>query len=153
MTNPVAHKLFHNADQEIVQYDGTPLSWRVSAYVVVRKNDRILIIKNKLEKLYDVVGGGIEFGEDVEEALARECIEEAGIKVKVGRLLKAHVGWFSHRNGNFYQTLQLFYEAEPLGDLLPPTETDIEWRDFVPVSDIGNKYRLPPVVESVIVAL
>ena len=150
MNNLVSNKYFFDANQEPVDYDGSPISWRVSAYALVKKNNKILIIKNKREKLYDIVGGGIEFGEDITQALERECMEEGGAEIKIGTLLKAHVDWFYHRNGNYYQTLQLFYEAELSGDLQEPTEKDIDWCNFVPVEDIGKKYRLPPVVEKLV---
>jgi 8-oxo-dGTP pyrophosphatase MutT (NUDIX family) len=144
------NKQFSDANQEPVQYDGSPLTWRVSVYALVKRDGEILIIKNKREKLYDIVGGGIEFGEDINEALNRECLEEGGARIRLGSLLKAHVDWFYHRNGNYYQTLQLFYEAKLVGDLEEPTESDIEWRGFVSVDEIGRKYTLPPVVEQVI---
>lgn len=150
MTLDLTQKTFLNADQETVQYDGSPISWRVSAYVIIRQNSQVLIIKNRTEKLYDIIGGGIEFGEDIKEALARECMEEAGIQAKIGRLLDAKVNWFSHKNGQFYQTLQLFYEAELLGEMGQPTEEDIVWREFVPESEIGTTYKLPLIVEKVI---
>lgn len=150
MNNPFFDTVFTNADQEVVEYDGSPVTWRVSAYVIVRCSNTILIIKNKLEKLFDIVGGGIEFGEDIEKALRREAREEAGVDLKLGKILDAQVGWFFHRQGSFHQTLQLFYQAEIVGDLIEPTETDIEWRGFVPIDEIGVKYRLPEFVEKVI---
>lgn len=58
--------------------------------------------------------------------------------------------WFYHRNGNYYQTLQLFYEAKLHGSLNEPTESDIEWRGFVSIDEVGDKYRLPLIVEQVI---
>jgi ADP-ribose pyrophosphatase YjhB (NUDIX family) len=143
-------KTFHNADQETVEYDGSPISWRVSAYAFVIHNSELLIVKNKLEKLHDIIGGGVEFGETIEEALHREALEEAGARIKMGTLLDAVTGWFYHRNGNYYQTVQLFYTAELVGDLQEPTEKDIEWRRFVSFKEIGNTYKLPIAVESVI---
>lgn len=74
----ILDKQFSDANQESVEYDGSPLNWRVSAYAVIKQDGKVLIIKNKLEKLYDIVGGGIEFGEDILEALERECMEEGG---------------------------------------------------------------------------
>jgi 8-oxo-dGTP pyrophosphatase MutT (NUDIX family) len=150
MTGALSDKTFFNADQEPVVYDGSPVNWRVSAYVIVRQDDQILIIKNRREKLYDIVGGGIELGEGIQEAVTRECSEEAGIQVKLGGLLDAHVAWFHHRRDNFYQTLQLFYAAELVGELQNPSDPDIEWRGFVPAAEIGVKYRLPEFVEKVI---
>lgn len=149
MTLPVTTKQFLDANQDPVEYDGSPLSWRVSAYVLVQKEDQLLIIKNKREKLYDIIGGGIEFGETIEEALAREAQEEGGVVVTIGELLHANVGWFYHRNGNYYQTLQLFYAASAIEEA-EPTDPDIEWCGWVDLSQIGSDYRLPAFVEHVI---
>ncbi|MFZ1721483.1 MAG: NUDIX domain-containing protein [Microgenomates group bacterium] len=140
---------FLNADQEPVEYDGSPIAWRVSAYAVIEKNNEIFIIKNKTEKLHDIVGGGIEIGETIEEALQRECLEEGGITIHIGRLLHAHIDWFHHKSGTFFQTCQLFYSATIDEYLDAPTHETTEWRGFVPVSEIGKKYRLPPIVEQV----
>jgi ADP-ribose pyrophosphatase YjhB (NUDIX family) len=146
---------FTNADQEIVPYDGSPVSWRISVYVLVQRLNEsnvkeILIIKNQLEKLHDVVGGGVELGETLEEAIQREALEEAGADVKLGELLRVKEDWFYHRKGGFYHTLQLFYTAELVGELTNPSDSDIIWRDFVPVSEIGTTYHLPPIAEEVI---
>jgi len=146
----LTNRVFTNADQEVVPYDGSPISWRVSAYVIVEEDGEILLIKNKTEKLYDIVGGGIEMGETIEEAISRECIEEAGIRVEQGKLVASHVDWFYHEKGVFYQTLQIFYSAELLGELQEPTEQNIEWRGFVPIEEVGVKYKVPPIVERVI---
>lgn len=144
----LSDKLFLNADHEEVPYDGSPIQWRVSAYAIVIKNDKLLIIKNRLEKLFDIIGGGVELGETIEEALHREALEESGAHIKVGTLVNAVTGWFYHRNGTFYQTVQLFYTAELIGDLEKPTEKDIEWRDFVSLKEVGVKYRLSDAVEA-----
>ncbi len=137
---------FLNADQELVEYDGSPITWRVSAYALIEKDGEIFIIKNKTEKLYDIVGGGVEIGETIDEALQRECLEEGGITIQTGKLLHAHVDWFYHKSGTFFQTCQLFYRATIQEYLDAPTDDAMEWRGFVPVSEIGKTYRLPPIV-------
>lgn len=153
MNKKVQAKNFTNADQEIVEYDGSDLSWRVSVYAVICEESKVFIIKNRTEKLFDIVGGGIDFGETIEEALEREAMEEAGAKIKIGKLVHAHVDWFYYKLGTFHQTLQLFYQAELVGDLQEPTEPEMEWRGFVKINQIGKKYRLPPIVEEVISTL
>jgi 8-oxo-dGTP pyrophosphatase MutT (NUDIX family) len=141
----LSNRVFTNADQEVVEYDGSPVTWRVSAYVIVEKDDKILLLKNRTEKLYDIPGGGVEIGESVEEAVAREAMEEAGATVKLGDLIHYKQGWFKHGNGNFYQTLQLCFRAELVGELMKPTEADIEWVDFVS-KEMLDKYPLPAFV-------
>ena len=143
-------KTFHNCDNEVVEYDGSEVTWRVSAYVVVVKDDQVLIIKNKFEKLYDVIGGGIDLGETIEEAIHREAMEEAGATIKLVSILHAETDWFLHRQGSYHQTIQLFYRAELIGDLKNPTDSETEWVGFVPLSEIGNRYRFPETVEKVL---
>lgn len=141
---------FVDANQEPVPYDGSPLTWRISAYAIVVKDSQLLIIKHAQEKLQDIPGGGIEFGETIEQALTREAQEEAGATIRIGKLLHAEVDWFYHQKTKFHQTVQLFYEAELTQDLAQPSESQIEWVGFVSITEVGAKYRLPDIVEKVV---
>lgn len=137
---------FRNADQQPISYDGSPVSWRVSAYALVIKDESVLIIKNRKEVLHDVIGGGIEMGETVEDALHREAMEEGGAEIKIGELIHTSFDWFYHMRGTFHQTVQMFYLATLVGELQTPTEDDIEWVKFVPLSDIAQ-FPLPTAVQ------
>lgn len=144
----LAQRTFRNADEDIVKFDTSPLLWRVSAYALITRDDQILLIKNKKEKMYDVVGGGVEFGETIEDALYREGLEEAGATVHVTKLIHTKVDWFYHnKEKRFFQTFQLFYAAQLEGELRAPSEEDTEWVGFVPVSEIGKKYPVPLTVQ------
>lgn len=133
---------FINANLEPVPYDGSEITWRVSAYVLIVKDEQLLLAKNRLEKFYDVLGGGIDIGETIEEALHREALEEGGVNIQIGKLLFSVQDWFYHRKGKFYQTLQLYYEAEMIGNVSDPTDPDIEWTGFVPIEEVDSKYKL-----------
>lgn len=133
---------FLNANLDVVPYDGSQISWRVSAYVLIIKDGKLLLAKSKHEKLYDVLGGGIEIGETVEEALHREVLEEGGAKINIGKLQFSAVDWFYHREGKFYQTLQLYFEAELVGEQVAPTDPAMEWMGFVPIDEVSTKYVL-----------
>lgn len=144
----LAQRTFRDANEEVVQYQQTPLQWRVSAYALVVRGQEILIIKDKKEKFYDVVGGGVEFGETIEDAVYREALEEAGATVRIGKLVHTKVDWFYHNKlKQFYQTFQLFYSAQLDGELQQPLEDEAEWIGFVPLSEIGKKYQLPVTVQ------
>ena len=54
---------FTDSNGEPVAYDGSEVTWRVSAYAVIVSNNQVLLVRGKDEKLFDVVGGGVEFGE------------------------------------------------------------------------------------------
>ncbi|NMB57401.1 hypothetical protein GYA19_05715 [Candidatus Beckwithbacteria bacterium] len=58
-------KIFTDADGQIIPYDDSSLRWRVSAYSLIFKDNSFYLSKTKGEKLYDVVGGGVEFDEEI----------------------------------------------------------------------------------------
>ncbi|MBP7774964.1 NUDIX domain-containing protein, partial [Candidatus Woesebacteria bacterium] len=66
---------FSNANLEPVPYDGSEVTWRVSAYALIIRDGKLLLAKSKHEKFYDVIGGGVDIGETIEEALHREAAE------------------------------------------------------------------------------
>jgi 8-oxo-dGTP diphosphatase len=141
---------FHDCDENLIVYDGSPLKWRVSAYGLIVRDDSILLLSNKKEVLHDIPGGGVEFGESIAEALQREAIEEAGASVEAKDLIYMYQDYFFHReHDTFFQTIQLFYEAELDGDLTTPTETDIEWAKFVQIAEL-DQYPLPKAVQTAI---
>jgi 8-oxo-dGTP diphosphatase len=62
---------------------------RVSAKAIVVQDGRILLIRNldAYGDWYCLPGGGQAHGETLPDALRRECLEEIGCQVVVGRLL------------------------------------------------------------------
>lgn len=142
MSNPFTHQAFVDSNGEAVPYDGSPVSWRVSAYAVIVENRQVLLIRSKADRLYDVVGGSIELGETIEAALAREALEEAGAKLQIGELLGTHQDFFYHRaEGKFYQTLLLYFAASRLGEFAPPTDAKIVFREWVDLDRL-NEYPM-----------
>lgn len=94
---------------------------RPSAKALIIRNDKILLLKcQKGEHLYyNLPGGGQNFGERIDEALIRECWEEAGAKVQVKNLVfvrdyisKHHS--FSDSKTDVHQ-LELIFTCELLG--------------------------------------
>ncbi|MFZ4648039.1 MAG: NUDIX domain-containing protein [Patescibacteria group bacterium] len=58
--------------------------FHVGVYGILINESRILLIKKSrgaYKGMLDLPGGGIEFGEKIEEALKREFIEETGIRL------------------------------------------------------------------------
>lgn len=63
-------------------------AFRVAFKAIIRKNNKILVIKRSakedvFENLWDIPGGRMNFGESPHEALIREIYEETGIKVNI----------------------------------------------------------------------
>ncbi len=61
----------------------TPELFRVSAKAVVFVGDRILLLRTSAGK-WDLPGGRLESGEDIEGSLTRELQEEMGVNIPIG---------------------------------------------------------------------
>lgn len=132
--------VFHDANEQLVQYDGSTLKWRVSAYsLILNSHQELLTVVNREEQLLDVPGGGIEFGESIATALSREAREEAGATIRILRFLSLHEDFFYHSGDHqFYQTIQLFYQAELLSKLIPPTDPRITQVVWTPLAQVNQ---------------
>lgn len=56
---------------------------RVSAYGIVIHEQKLLLVNTRSTGKWFFPGGGVEIGETLEDAIKRECMEEAGIEVEV----------------------------------------------------------------------
>jgi len=52
LENTFPHE-FENADLEPVLYDGSEITWRISTYSLIVRDNNLLLAKSKLEKYYD----------------------------------------------------------------------------------------------------
>lgn len=77
---------------------------RTAARAIIIKNDALLVThRNKFGMEYDIlIGGGVDFGETLEQALRRELKEESGVQVANPRLV------FVERAGDPYGTQYIF---------------------------------------------
>lgn len=112
------------------EIDSSVLTWRPSAYAVVIKDGRVLLLKQKTG--YDLPGGGIEFGETAEEAVVREVFEESGIAAGNPRLLGLENSFFKlpneipSRSSDFIQALMIYYACDYVEGEISITGFD-EW--------------------------
>ncbi|WP_127539146.1 NUDIX domain-containing protein [Paenibacillus illinoisensis] len=74
---------------------------RNSAKAVIVQNGRLLVIRleDQYGTAYVFPGGGQEKGEELKDAVARECLEEIGQAVNVGELL--HIREYIGKNHEF----------------------------------------------------
>ncbi len=65
---------------------------RVRVAAIIFHKDKILLAKHKKdgETYWVPPGGGVDFGESLEEALRRELFEEADVHIHVGKLVMVH---------------------------------------------------------------
>ena len=94
------------------------LQWRPSAYGIVIKNDKILLLRQI--NGYDLPGGGVEIGENIEDAVVREVKEETGLNVARPRLLGVDSSFYLafRPAGAYYHAVMIYYECDYIDGML-----------------------------------
>lgn len=123
----------------------------VGTYGVCKKNNKILFIKKSrgpYKGLFDLPGGGIEFGENLKKALCREFQEEIGTEIKIKNLI-GNTDHLSIWNNDGVKTkthhIGLYYEVEILSENIKtdPDEHDSNGALWVSAEDIHRKNTSP----------
>ena len=86
---------------------------RPCVYAILRNNGKILVCKTKSTGKLWFPGGGVDEGETHKQALARECMEEAGIiNMEIKRLIYDVQNYFYYKPDDLAMDAQLsFYEC------------------------------------------
>jgi 8-oxo-dGTP diphosphatase len=128
-----------------------PRRVRLSIKAIIIQDGHLLAIRqlDALGEWYTLPGGGQHALETIPDALRRECLEEIGSDVAVGRLrfIRDYIGRnheFAAEDGDMHQ-VELMFEcrllSEPcVGDVPDTFQTGIEWLDLSRLAD----YRLYP---------
>ena len=89
------------------------LSIRPAAIII--KDNKLLMVKTRKhgEEYYLLLGGGIEYGETIEEALKREVLEETGFIVKI--LKPVYINEYIHRDNKSKRVVNIFFITKILG--------------------------------------
>ena len=96
---------------------------RHRATVIVRRDDRVLVVRDRGRPTYALPGGGIEKGELPIVAAARELYEETGLEASVIRFLFVFEGKYNNHH---------LYEVEADGEVAVRGEVDgFTWWDMV----------------------
>lgn len=82
----------------------------IAVFIVLRKGDDIYMIRRAytgwMDGFYSLPAGGLEYGETLAQAAAREAWEETGIRLSVGKLTLGHTihVWTEDRSwiGHFF---------------------------------------------------
>lgn len=90
---------------------------RVGVYAVIIKDGKILLTRQWGG--YSIVGGGVDKGETLEEAFAREVKEETGLNAIAGDIIH-HATTFFKKNSesNAHQSFQFYFTHKELGGSL-----------------------------------
>lgn len=85
---------------------------KVDIRAAVFSNGKILMVKEKIDGRWSLPGGWADVNSSVSESAIRECIEEAGAKVKPKRIIAIHT---ANKQNNFiypYTIYKIFVECE-----------------------------------------
>ena len=113
------------------------LIWRENKFMICQRP------KNKTRALeWEFVGGKVENGETLEEALIRECIEELDVKVKVGDIFME----VDHEYPDITVHLTLFNSVISEGEIKMLEHNDIR---FIEPSEIPQ-YNFCPADKEIL---
>ncbi|MGB0415702.1 MAG: NUDIX domain-containing protein [Coraliomargarita sp.] len=130
---------------------------RTAARALIIREGKLLAIKMRDRSgiFYILPGGGQRHGETLKQGLERECLEEIGTEVEVGKLLyvREYIGKnheFRNAHSAFHQLESVFRCSLPNPDGIGPgSEHDkkqigVEW---IPLADLKNRRFLPNVIK------
>lgn len=98
---------------------------REGVYIIPIKDGKIGVIKTP--KGFFLLGGGIDRGENHEQALTRECLEEAGYTVNIKQKLCSAEAYTKHPTVGYFHPIQTYYIGELTEKVQEPIESDHEF--------------------------
>jgi 8-oxo-dGTP diphosphatase len=103
---------------------------RLVSGIILKKDKKILLVKEILEDKKEhwiFPGGGVDFGETVENAAIREVKEEIGVDVKI----KDFLGFKEIIRPQFdYHSIIFFFIAEPINNIISKIKQVLDARYF-----------------------
>ena len=112
---------------------------------VIERDGKFLLTRRRDGGRHDGVwqfpGGGLEFGESVEECLFREVKEETGLEVEIVRLIPKIL----HRVVGKYHLLLIYFLCKVKGNSKVVLNDEADKYGWFSPSEIKKLYRFPDV--------
>ena len=133
---------------------------RSAARAIIIQNDSVLFVQmiNQDGNFFILPGGGQLHGETLVQALERECLEELGVHISVGRLIytREYIGknhQFDHRHSNFHQIEHVFIckilNYDQLGNGLQRDKKQIGHK-WIKLNELTQYKVLPSQIKSLL---
>ena len=114
------------------------------ATIIVDKK-RLLLVKSEYKGniFYLLPGGGVEFGETIEEAAIRETLEETGKRIKI--IKPVYINEYIDNKDRSKRVINIFFLSEILKEDMSMLSNDggkiksIEWVDLDNLKDINDE--------------
>lgn len=124
---------------------------KIRPAILIIENEKILTMQYNYggQDVYNLPGGNLEFGEYLNDALAREMVEEMGIKVSVGELIL--VGEV-HNVEQKKQTFHFIFAGKIIEGtpVLNPKETSSIAIKWLNISELTSVNLYPNISEKLI---
>ena len=95
---------------------------RVGAYIVPIKGENVGVVQTPTG--YFLLGGGIKNNESESRCIVRECLEESGYQVKIGKRVCSAETYYKHPIIGYFHPVQAYYSGELLEKVKEAAEPD-----------------------------
>jgi mutator protein MutT len=115
---------------------------RVITSAVIEKDDQLLFGKKRSNvgpypNTWHLIGGGVDDGEPLDEAIKREIKEEAGIEVEITKSLGFDEDFEPNKHGEITHYIFLVFHAKYISGEVT-ADDDIEQLKWIPKSELGK---------------
>lgn len=128
------------------------LEMRIGVYAVIERDGKILFTRQWGG--YGIVGGGIDLGETLEDALVREVQEETGLTITPGKLFYQTTTFYKKDAASqAYQSHQFYFATSSVSGEIDPeqitqheqtyTQGAPEWVDRSEIAKLDFRHSVP----------